>query len=153
MDESKIPAVDKPKRKRNIKDRVPLNGNSRNLLTITNRDPDYEYRWVINDPDRVEKFKAAWWEIDDDPANQRPGDRRIDTSAGTSSIVETKAGGGKKYVLMKLPKEVYEQDQRAKHDEIDRVEAETLREAKQGAGRYGDIRVDRNGTNTPLTGS
>ena len=92
MDESKLPLVDKPKKRRNIKDRVPLNGNSRNLLTIAHRDPDYEYRWVINDPDRVEKFKDAWWEVDDDPRNQRPGDRRIDTSAGTSSIVETKAG-------------------------------------------------------------
>lgn len=153
MDESKLPLVDKPKKRRNIKDRVPLNGNSRNLLTIAHRDPDYEYRWVINDPDRVEKFKDAWWEVDDDPRNQRPGDRRIDTSAGTSSIVETKAGGGKKYVLMKLPKELYEADQKAKHDEIDRVEAETLREAKQAPGRYGNISVDRSGKQTPLVGS
>ena len=153
MDESKLPLVDKPKKRCNIKDRVPLNGNSRNLLTIAHRDPDYEYRWVINDPDRVEKFKDAWWEVDDDPRNQRPGDRRIDTSAGTSSIVETKAGGRKKYVLMKLPKELYEADQKAKHDEIDRVEAETLREAKQAQGRYGNISVDRSGKQAPLVGS
>lgn len=153
MDESKIAAVDKPKKRRNIKDRVPLNGNSRNLLTIAHRDPDFEYRWVINDPDRVEKFKDAWWEVDDDPRNQRPGDRRIDTSAGTSSLVETRAGGGKKYVLMKLPKELFEADQKRKHEEIDRVEAETLREAKRGDGRYGDIRVDRSGKQNALVGS
>jgi hypothetical protein len=67
--------------------------------------------------------------------------------------VETKAGGGKKYVLMKLPKELYEADQKAKHDEIDRVEAETLREAKQAQGRYGNISVDRSGKQTPLVGS
>lgn len=153
MNESKIPEVDKPRKRRNLKERVPLNGNSRNLLTINHRDPDYEYRWVISDSDRVEKFKDAWWEVDDDPRNQRPGDRRIDTSAGTSSVVETKAGGGKKYVLMKIPKDLYEADQKAKHDEIDRVEAETLREAKRGEGRYGSITVDRSGRTTPGLGS
>ena len=54
---------------------------------------------------------------------------------------------------MKLPKELYEADQKAKHDEIDRVEAETLREAKQAQGRYGNISVDRSGKQAPLVGS
>lgn len=151
--EDNVPLVDRPKRKRNIKERVPLNGQSRNVLAINHKEPGFEYRWIYNDPDRVEKFEAAWWEVDTDPRNQRPGDRKIDTAAGTSSVVEAKAGAGRKYVLMKIPKELFDQDQQAKLDEVDRIEAETLREAKQREGRYGDIKVDRSGRQNPALGS
>ena len=147
MDESKIPSVDKPKQKRNLKDRVPVNGSTRNILSVQYQDPNYKYRWVINDPDRVAKFRDGWWEPDDDERNLKVGDRKVDTSAGTSSIVETKAGMGRKYILMKLPKELWEADQKAKHDEIDRVEAEMLREAKND--RYGNVVVDRSGKADP----
>lgn len=140
----KVASVDQPRVKTNRKERVPVNGASRNLLTIQHRDPDFRYRWVLNDPDRVAKFEDGWWEIDTDPRNQKVGDRRVDTPAGTSSsVVETKAGMGRKYVLMKLPRELWEQDQKAKQDEVDRIEAEIVREAKKD--RYGKLEVDRSG--------
>lgn len=145
MSEDKIPAVDKPKQRRNIKDRIPVNGSTKNVLSVAYQDPDYKYRWVINDPDRVAKFEDGWWEIDNDPRNKRVGDRKVDTSVGTSSIVEAKAGGGRKYVLMKLPKELWEQDQKAKHDRVDATEAEMTREARRRGLSTGDITIDRTG--------
>lgn len=60
MTETTLPKVDQPRVKRNKKERIPVNGNTKNILTVSNRDPDYKYRWVLNDPDRVAKFKEAW---------------------------------------------------------------------------------------------
>lgn len=142
--DKELPAVDKPRQKSNRKTRIPLDGNMRDLLFVRKKHPDYHYRWVLNDPDRIAKFKDAWWEIDDTPENTSPGDRRVDTSVGTSSIVETRAGSGRKFILMKLPKELREQDVKAKHKAVDDTEAGMLQEAKQG--RYGSITVDRSGT-------
>jgi len=144
MTETTLPKVDQPRVKRNKKERIPVNGNTKNILTVSNRDPDYKYRWVLNDPDRVAKFKEAWYEVVERTDDLRVGDRKVDTSAGTSSIVETRAGMGRKYVLMRLPKELWEEDQRAKQKQVDDSEAEMQREAKQG--RYGDgINIDRSG--------
>lgn len=147
-----LPKVDQPRAKRNKRERIPVNGNTKNILTVTNRDPDYHYRWVLNDPDRVLKFKEAWYEVVERTDDLKVGDRKVDTSAGTSSIVETRAGMGRKYVLMRLPKDLWEEDQRAKQHQIDVSEAEMQREAKQG--RYGDgITIDRSGRNDALVGS
>ena len=144
MTETTLPKVDQPRVKRNKKERIPVNGNTKNILTVSNRDSDYKYRWVLNDPDRVAKFKEAWYEVVERTDDLRVGDRKVDTSAGTSSIVETRAGMGRKYVLMRLPKELWEEDQRAKQKQVDDSEAEMQREAKQG--RYGDgINIDRSG--------
>ena len=144
MTETTLPKVDQPRVKRNKKERIPVNGNTKNILTVSNRDPDYKYRWVLNDPDRVAKFKEAWYEVVERTDDLRVGDRKVDTSAGTSSIVETRAGMGRKYVLMRLPKELWEEEQRAKQKQVDDSEAEMQREAKQG--RYGDgINIDRSG--------
>lgn len=137
-----LPKVDQPRPKRNKKDRIPVNGNTKNILTVSNRDPNYHYRWVINDPDRVAKFKDGWYEIVQDE-NLKVGDRKVDTSAGTSSVVETRAGAGRKFVLMRLPKELWEEDQREKQRQVDLSEAEMQREAKRE--RYGELNIDRSG--------
>jgi hypothetical protein len=137
------PKVDQPRVRRNKKERIPVNGNTRNILTVSNREPGYHYRWVINDPDRVAKFKEAWYEPVEGSENLKVGDRKVDTSAGTSSVVEARAGGGKKYVLMRIPEELWQEDQAAKHRQVDESEAEMQREAKKG--RYGDLNIDRSG--------
>lgn len=146
------PKVDQPRQRRNKKERIPVNGNTKNLLTVSNRDPDYHYRWVLDDPDRVAKFKEAWYEPVERTEELKIGDRKVDTSAGTSSVVTTRAGGGRKYVLMRLPKELWEEDQKAKQRLIDESEAEMQREAKRG--RYGDgITIDRTGRLEASVGS
>lgn len=147
-----LPKVDQPRLKRNKKERIPVNGNTKNILTVSNRDPDYHYRWVLNDPDRVAKFQEAWYEVVERTNDLKVGDRKVDTSAGTSSLVETRAGMGRKYVLMRLPKELHEEDRRAKQRLVDDTEADMQREAKQG--RYGDgIVIDRSGRNEAPVGS
>lgn len=150
MTETTLPKVDQPRAKRNKRERVPVNGNTKNILTVSNRDPDYHYRWVLNNPDRVAKFKEAWYEVVERTDDLRVGDRKVDTSAGTSSIVETRAGMGQKYVLMRLPKDLHDEDQRAKQRQVDESEAAMQREAQQG--RYGDgISIDRSGrSDAPL---
>ena len=146
-----LPLVDKPRAKRGKRERIPVNGNTKNLLTVEGKDPDYYYRWVLDDPDRVSKFKDAAYEFVMQDENLKVGDRKVDTSAGTSSLVEMKAGMGRKYVLMKLPKEFREDDRRAKHRAIDETEAEMQREAKRD--RYGKFEIDRSGRSDAPIGS
>lgn len=135
--------IDRPKVRRNKKDRVPVNGNERNILTVNNRDPAFYYRHVLNRPDRIAKFKEAWYEPVEADADTRVGDRKIDTTAGTSSLVETRAGAGEKYILMRLPIELWKEDQDRKHKKIDETEADMMRQAKNE--RYGRLEIDRSG--------
>lgn len=143
MSNELAPKVDQPKQRRNKKDRIAVNGNSRNILTVSNRDPDYYYRWVLNDPDRVTKFKEAWFEPVEGSEQTLVGDRKVDTAAGPTSLVETRAGAGRKYILMRLPKELWKEDQDRKHKAIDESEAEMKREATRD--RYGKLEIDRSG--------
>lgn len=136
-DEDNVPKVDRPKVKRNLKDRVPVNGGDRNLLTVDGRDPKYHYRFVIDDErGRVQKHLDAWYEPVHRTEITKVGDTKVDTSAGTSSVVQVKAGMGKKLVLMRIPKELYEQDQLAKQREVDASEAE-MKQERDKDGRYG----------------
>lgn len=143
MSNDTLPKVDQPRAKRNKKERIPVNGNTRNILTVSNRDPDYHYRWVLNDPDRVEKLQDAWYEVVQNDGQTKVGDRKVDTTAGTSSVIEARAGGGRKYVLMRQHKEYWLEDQAAKQRQIDDTEAEMRREATKD--RYGKMEIDRSG--------
>lgn len=145
---SEQPTVDKPRAKRDKRTRIPANGNERNKLTVRHKEPGYEYYWAVNDPDRIAKLKDAWYEVDTDPRNKVVGDRTLDTSAGTSSIVEVGAGRGQKLILMRLPTELWNEDKAAQARSIDESEADMLREAKRN--NYGSIEVTRGGISPPV---
>jgi len=107
--------------------RVPF-GSPKQRLTNPG-DPRFAYR-VFNDnwrkePDRVARAKAAGYEV----VSGYP-----DISVGTNDD-----GTAIKGVLMRIPKELYEEDQKAKQKEVDRVDQEIRRgqfQEKAGDKRY-----------------
>lgn len=123
------------------KRRIPVSGQDRNLLTIEKRDPNFQYRWVNKVEDRIARFLEAGYEPVKMDEIGSVGDRKIDTSSGTSSVVERGVGGGKTAMLMKIPKEFWEEDQAAKQKQVDESEAMMKRDAKEG--RYGKIEISR----------
>lgn len=99
--------------------RTPIN--SRNVLTVKGKEPGYEYRIVNDLGDRVEMFKDAGWELVDNK-DVTVGDRRIERTSAEGSKAQVSVGGGTKAFVMRIPKEYYDEDQKAKQDQIDALE-------------------------------
>lgn len=117
--------------------RVPVSGN-RNVLTVDGKEDGFFYRWVLDAGDRVSRFKRAGYE----PVTHEVevGDARAATVNQLGSVVEASAGGGSKLVLMRIPLEYYNEDQKAKMDEVDALEASM---GKNVDGQYGKLDISR----------
>jgi hypothetical protein len=102
----------------------------RNKLTVKDRDPNYHYRIVNVKEDRVEQFQEQGYEI----VGATPvGDKQIDAPSSLGSASEISVGGGLKAVVMRIPKEFYEEDQAMKQAQIDELEATMGSNAKKGS--------------------
>lgn len=106
----------------------------RNRLSIRNPDPNYHYRIVNIRDDRVEQFLEQGYEID--PQTQ-VGDNTVDVPSPLGSAKQISVGQGDKAVVMRIPKEWYEQDQAAKQADIDAVEKAKKTEAQSYIGAHG----------------
>lgn len=96
--------------------RIPVSG-PRDILTIPNRDPNYEYRWVKDTPGRIQRFFAGGWEYHVDP-EAVVGQRAVDSGSRLGSAL-TRNTDGTVLVAMRIPKEWYDEDQKRKWDEVD----------------------------------
>lgn len=114
--------------------RIPVQGRSR--LTVRNQDPNYHYRIVnVNlesDPDRVERFKEAGYEVVERKVYGDTGDAKVGNPSPLGSAGLISVGQGTKAVVMRIPKEFYKEDQEAKLAELDRIEAEVGKRADYG---------------------
>ena len=120
--------------------RTPIG--SRNRLSIRNREDGYVYRIVNanleNDLDRVDAFLEQGYELVPKDKIGTVGDKRVDnaSSLGSSSLISV--GQGTKAVVMRIRKELYDEDQAAKQAEIDAPE-QTMR---KGSGDYGKVEIN-----------
>jgi len=126
--------------KKRTKRRTPING-QRNILTVDGKDPNFVYRIVNDTGDRVNQMAESGYEIVTD-SGVKIGDRRIGNPTQTGSPVRTSVGGGVQGVLMRIPKEWYEEDQQAKAAQVDELEASMKKEAKANSD-YGNLKLSR----------
>jgi hypothetical protein len=118
--------------------RNPVEG--RNRLKIRGTDPDFEYR-VVNDlDDRINEFLDAGW-VFETSEDIRVGDSRIDDHSKLGKVRVINVGGGIKAYLMKIRKDWYDEDQKAKQDHVDRTEA--AMRPDQLNGQYGKVELTR----------
>jgi hypothetical protein len=120
--------------------RVPRHEQS-DKINVVFQDPNYAYRWVnVNQrAGRVESFQLAGWEMA--PGDTKIGDTTVeDQISRTSGVIERHMGQGLKAVLMRIRKEIYEEDQRDKQRQLDITEQAMKREATQG--RYGKFQIE-----------
>ena len=122
-----------PERRR----RSPLAG-ARDILTVYDKDPNYVYRWVRNDEGRVQWFKERGYDVV--TAAHKVGEKAVDSGSQLGSAVTKFGGGSVTLVLMRIPREWYDEDQAAKEEAIAAVEA-TMK--KPGEGGYGSIQITR----------
>jgi len=115
--------------------RVPVSG-PRNILTVANKDPNYVYRWVLDVPGRLETFKRGGYEIVED--NNEVGDPAVDRHKQLGSAI-TMVKGSATLVLMRILREWFDEDQKAKQDSIDDLEQTMI---SSGAGDYGKVEIN-----------
>lgn len=124
------------KQAKNRPDRIPVGDRSRDILTVRNKNPDKEYRWVNDVDGRVQRFVEGGWEpVTDDSVTI--GERTVDTSKAPGSVKEKSVGGGKKGVLMAIDKDLYDEDQRNKVKRIEEMETAMKQEVLKD--RYGKL--------------
>ena len=116
--------------------RTSISG-GRNILTVSGKDPAYEYRIVNDDGDRVSQFEEMGYEVVKDQ-NITVGDRRIANPTKEGSPVQISVGGGTKAYVMRIKKEWYDEDQAAKAKRIEESEKGMLQDARTQAD-YGKV--------------
>lgn len=108
----------------------------RNRLSLKERDPNFHYR-IVNDVDgRIDQFVENGWEVVKDA---KVGDKRVDNSTGVGSVPTVSVGQGTKAVVLRIKREWYEEDQKAKMAEVDASE-ETMRQDARRAADYGTFK-------------
>lgn len=110
----------------------------RNVLTVTNKDPNFEYRIVNDTGDRIAAFEDAGYVIED--ANSvRVGDKRVERATAVGSKATVAVGQGDKAFVMKIPKDFYKEDQDAKAARIRQLE-ESIK--NPSGADYGGVKID-----------
>lgn len=129
------------KMERVIPKRVPING-SRDVLTVKGIPEDLHSCWV-NDYN-VQRYLDAgysYW-----TGTEPIGDRKVDKdSSMASSVMAKNVGNDVTAYLMVIPKELYDEDMKRFHADIDAQESILFRSQKQAEGRYGDIKAVHGG--------
>lgn len=121
--------------------RTPVSG-ARNILTVVGKDPNYVYRWV-NDNNagmRIQMFKDGGWEVVSKDTDIKVGDKVVDQGSVVGSVTTRYVGQGTTAVLMRIPKEWYEEDQAKKQEELDALDA-AMRDEGSAPGNYGSITI------------
>ena len=118
--------------------RTPVS--QRNILTVKGKDPNYEYRIVNDVEDRITQFQEAGYEVVQSESVD-VGDKRAASGTSIGSAKTLSVGQGTKAYVMRIKKEWYEEDQRAKLKQVDLQEASIKQKALDG--NYGKIEVSR----------
>ena len=122
--------------------RVPVYEANRNKITVTNLDHEnFMYRWVNDIESRIQMFKDGGWEFVDKNGKE-VGNGGAESSNVVGSALSRGMGGGITAFLMRIPKNLWKQDQERKEKEdIASLEAEMRRNAKNAAD-YGKLSIN-----------
>jgi hypothetical protein len=111
-------------------ERVPVFEANRNKLTVKGLDHEnYQYRWVNDRESRLADFLAGGYEFVEN-TGQEVGDGGVDSSQGTSSRIQKGVGGGVVSYLMRIPKELWLEDQAKKEAQLAEAEADMKKSAE-----------------------
>lgn len=118
--------------------RVPIG--MRNRFEVANKSDEFHYRIVADSEGRVDRFKEAGYEPVLASETQLTSNRIVGGQEGTISTMPL--GGGTTGVLMKIPKQWYEEDRKNGND----ARAAAIEEGIKNPaldGSYGSIKVSR----------
>lgn len=105
----------------------------RGPLAVRGKEAGFHYRFVNDYDDNVLSFQEGGYEVVQDK-DVSIGDRRVDKSAAEGSVKHISVGGGMKAVLMRIPQDLYDQDQAEKEQRIREQELAIKKEVLNGHG-------------------
>ena len=118
--------------------RTPIQG--RNVLTVTGKDPDYHYRIVNDDGDRVQMFIDGGYEIVN-TEDVQVGDKSVGRPSAEGTKSQVSVGKNLKAFVMKIRKDWFDEDQQTKQDKVNELESTTKQQALDGT--YGNLDLNR----------
>lgn len=120
--------------------RVPMGRRQVLKLKGLKDDDQFHYHWFNDVGDRLNHALDGGYEFVPKSGLQA-GDQTVEYARGTDSIMKKGVGMGTIAYLMKIPMEIYMQDQAEKLAQVDKIEAEIKR--PKGEGTYGKVEVSR----------
>ena len=120
--------------------RVPLG--RRNVLTVRGLDDqeNFHYHFFNDEGDRLYQCLEGGYEFVP-KVGLEIGDQTVDTARGTESVIKKGVGRGLTAYLMRIPMELYLQDQANKQKIVDELEA-GIKNPKGLDGAYGKVSVE-----------
>lgn len=113
---------------------------TRNVLTVTGKNPEYTYRIVNDTGDRINTFTDNGWELV--PANKvRIGDKRLGSATSEEGSAKAQVGQGITGYVMRIRNDWYAEDQAAKQANVNASEAAMREKALDGT--YGKLELSR----------
>lgn len=112
----------------------------RNVLTLTGKEPGYEYRFVNDTGDRVQQFLDAGYEFVEAKSVQ-VGDARIGRPSAEGTNAQASVGQGVRAYAMRIREDWYDEDQAAKQAHVKAIEEATKEKALDGT--YGKLEIVR----------
>lgn len=122
--------------------RVPMNGLERDLLSVEGKNPDYKYRWIYDKDGtgtRLVRAETAGYEFAA-PVSHMVGDSTVYKTSDGGSVIRIPGGKGNYQYLMRIRREWYDEDQKAKAQAID--ENEASRHQPDSDGQYGKVTTE-----------
>lgn len=126
--------------------RIPVSSQRSPLLYRNLDTKNFQHRWVIDKDDRIQKFLEGGYEFV--TATQKSvGEKTVESESQDkqgSRVTKSAGYGGHRLYLMRIPKKWYQEDQKAKQQEIDEYEQQ-MRHAKSGEAGvdYGKVSFGR----------
>lgn len=114
--------------------RTPLG--ARNRLTFGKQDPNFVYRIVNDQDERLQQALEAGYQFVE--SDETLGDKRVAEGGKVDSRVSKPVGNGVRGFLMRIPKEYYAEDQKAKMDLVDETEKAMKPDKSRIEKAYGD---------------
>ena len=133
--------INRPKdnRAKTRKKRPPVNGRG-DVLKLSGMEDGYVYRTFNDVGTRIAQFKEYGWETvssDDITIGTRNN-----VKAGEIASVTVDSSNGTQGIIMRIPKEWYDEDQKAKQDAIAVTEEQITGESEKD-GNYGKVSIER----------
>jgi hypothetical protein len=104
------------------------------------KDPQFAYRFVNDTGSRITNFQQAGWEIVADE-DLTVGDSRVKDAGDIGSGKRVVSDDGTVQYLMRIKKEWYDEDQKAKQEQVNETERAMKQDAQQD--RYGQLKLSR----------
>lgn len=117
--------------------RTPVTG--RNVLTVSGKEPGYDYRVVNDQGDRVAEFLDRGYELVE-ASSVRVGDKRVNATTPEGTKAQVSVGKGEKAFVMRIKQEWYDEDQKAKQALVNEQEA-AIKQNVSGGADYGTVKI------------